>query len=122
MNCIKKILISTIVLLILDFIYISVNMNKFQEQVITIQRVIMQIKPVGVFICYVALIFALYFFILRNKRPVYEAFLLGLVIYTVYDSTNYAMFKKWSPSLAIMDALWGGILFALTTHITYMLI
>jgi uncharacterized membrane protein len=73
-------MISTIVLLILDFIYISVNMNKFQDQIITVQRVIMQIKPLGVVICYIALIFALYFFILRNKRPVYEAFLLGLVI------------------------------------------
>ena len=59
------------------------------------------------------------YFIISRNLPVLDAFLFGFVIYGVYDSTNYAMLKKWSPYLAIMDALWGGTLMALTTLITY---
>jgi uncharacterized membrane protein len=122
MMCVKKILISAIIMLALDFIYITTNLQKFQDQIITVQRVVMQFKPLGAVICYILLIFGLYYFILRNKRPVYEAFFFGLVIYGVYDSTNYATLKKWSPSLAIMDALWGGVLMASTTYLTYLFV
>jgi uncharacterized membrane protein len=59
------------------------------------------------------------YFIIKNNRSILEAFLFGLVIYGVYDSTNYAMLKKWNPYLAMMDTLWGGVLFATTTAVTY---
>ena len=60
-----------------------------------------------------------YNFIISKNRSPLDAFLLGLVIYAVYDSTNYTIFKQWSPMLAVTDSLWGGILFAITTYITY---
>jgi uncharacterized membrane protein len=46
-----------------------------------------------------------------------EAFLLGIVIYGVYETTNYALFKNWSILTVFMDTLWGGILFASTCYI-----
>jgi uncharacterized membrane protein len=49
---------------------------------------------------------------------VQDAFLLGLVIYGVYETTNWALFSKWSPMSVIIDTLWGGILFAATTYVT----
>jgi len=116
---VKELILSTIILLILDFIYISVNMRAFEEQIALIQRVVMQVRIEGAIICYLLLIFGLNYFIISRNRPVLDAFLFGFVIYGVYDSTNYAMLKKWSPYLAIMDALWGGTLMALTTLITY---
>jgi uncharacterized membrane protein len=67
------------------------------------------------------LIAGLNYFIIQRNRSIPEAFFVGLVIYGVYDSTNYATLKKWEPSVAIMDTLWGGSLFALTTAITYSL-
>ena len=72
-----------------------------------------------IFIQSLALIFSLYYFIIKDKKPVIDAFLLGFIIYGVYDATSYAVFKKWSPGLAIVDTLWGGILFSLTTALTY---
>ena len=116
---VKELLVSTIVLLILDFAYIGINLRAFQDQITTVQRVVMQLKPEGAVICYILLIFALNYFIIKNNRSIMEAFSLGLVIYGVYDSTNYAMLKKWNPYLAIMDTLWGGVLFATTTAVTY---
>jgi len=116
---VKELLVSTIVLFILDYTYISINLRAFQDQITTVQRVVMQLKPEGAVICYILLIFALNYFIIKNNRSIMDAFALGLVIYGVYDSTNYAMLKKWNPYLAIMDTLWGGVLFATTTAITY---
>jgi uncharacterized membrane protein len=107
------------VILALDACWISLNLKSYQNQVIKVQRVVMQVKPVGAIITYCAMIFALFYFILLKKRPVLEAFLLGLAVYAVYDFTNYAMLKKWDPMLACADTLWGGVLYATTAFITY---
>jgi uncharacterized membrane protein len=53
---------------------------------------------------------------------VLDAFLLGLVIYGTFDFTNMALFKKWSLTTSIIDTLWGGTLFALSTYIIKKLI
>ena len=119
---IKKGIISIFLLLIFDFLYIGFNLPAYENQIASVQRVVMKIKPIGAIICYIAMVFGLNYFIIQPERPVLDAFLLGLVIYTVYASTNYATIKKWDPTLAVMDSLWGGILFALTTYVTYWLI
>ena len=49
--------------------------------------------------------------------PVINAFLLGLGVYGVYETTNLAIFKKWDPIIGILDTIWGGILFSLTYYI-----
>jgi uncharacterized membrane protein len=116
---IKEIIISSIAMLILDGAYIALNQRAFENQVASVQRVILQVNLVGAIICYFFLIFGLNYFIISKKRTLLDAFLFGLIIYAVYDSTNYALFKQWKPLLAIMDAIWGGLLFALTTFITY---
>lgn len=115
----REIIISTVTLLVLDGIYLYSNLRTFENQVINVQRVVLKARPVGAILCYLALIFGLNYFIISKNRPIFEAFLLGLVIYAVYDSTNYTIFKQWSPMLAVTDSLWGGILFAITTYITY---
>jgi uncharacterized membrane protein len=81
----------------------------------------MTIKPLGAIATYVFLIFAINYFIIGKLKGPEEAFILGLVIYGVFEGTCYAMFKKWTIGLAMMDTLWGGTLFALTTYFTYML-
>ena len=44
-----------------------------------------------------------------------------MVIYAVFELTNLALFKNWFMLSVIIDTLWGGILFALTTAIVYKL-
>jgi uncharacterized membrane protein len=116
---IKNIAAITVVLLALDFMYISVTRSMFEIQIADVQRVALQIRPLGAVLCYLLLVIGLYYFIVREHRPVFDAFLLGLVIYGVYETTSYALLKKWRWNIVLMDTLWGGILFALTTFITY---
>jgi len=118
-DIVKDLVLPGIILLFFDFIYISANKNAFELQIASVQRVSLQMRPLGAIACYIFLIFGLYYFILREHRSIMEAFLLGLVIYGVYDSTTYALLKKWDIKLAIMDTLWGGVLMALTTYFSY---
>ena len=43
---------------------------------------------------------------------------LGLVVYGVYDLTNLATLRGWSPALAIVDILWGASACALAAWTT----
>lgn len=119
---VKRLIVASVILLALDFSYIMATKKIFEDQIINIQRVIMTVKPVGAIACYIFLIFGLYYFILQNKRPATDAALLGLVIYGVYETTNYAILKKWSPFVVVIDTLWGSMLFGLTTYFTYMIV
>jgi uncharacterized membrane protein len=121
LKSVREVLISIVALLVLDGIYIYLTHKIFADQIINVQRVVMTLKPLGALVCYILLIAGLNYFIIQRNRSVPEAFFLGLVIYGVYDSTNYATLKKWEANVAIMDTLWGGSLFALTTAITYYL-
>jgi uncharacterized membrane protein len=118
-KAVREVIISAIVMLILDGLYIYITHKAFSDQIINIQRVVMQVKYLGAVICYALLIGGLNYFIIQRNRSVVEAFFFGLVVYGVYDSTNYATLKKWTGELAIMDTIWGGSLMALTTYITY---
>ena len=113
------ILLPAIILLTLDFIYISATLNEFRLQIAEVQRVVLQLKYLGAILCYFFLIFGLYYFILREHKSVFDAMLFGFVIYGVYDTTTYAVLKKWKLKLMIMDTLWGGALMGLTTWLTY---
>ena len=115
----KKLLIMGVTMLTLDYIYLSANRNLFEIQIADVQRVSLQFRPLGAIICYIALIFALYYFVIKDHRPILDALILGVVINAVYEGTTYAIFKKWNMKVVIMDILWGGVLLALTTLITY---
>ena len=121
LKSVREVLISIVALLVLDGIYIYLTHKIFADQIVNVQRVVMTLKPMGALVCYILLIAGLNYFIIQRNRSIPEAFFLGLLIYGVYDSTNYATLKKWEANVAIMDTLWGGSLFALTTAITYYL-
>ena len=110
-------LLSAIILVSVDFVYLFLMKGYFQKQIYKIQNSNIQLNIFGVLICYIFIIFGLNYFIIKPKKNTSDAFLFGLIIYGVYESTNLALFKEWSILTVIIDTLWGGILFALTTYI-----
>jgi len=119
MNKINILLFSALILLSLDFIYLNLTKSVFQTQVFKIQHGAMNVQFIPAILCYLFLVIGLNYFILQSHRTILEAFLLGFIIYGVFDSTNLAIFKNYEWNVAIMDTVWGGILFALTTWIVY---
>ena len=97
---IKTIIISSIVLLSLDYIYLKGNTKYFHKVFKNIQNSKMNIRIEGVILCYIALIILLNYFLLDDeKRTVKDAFLLGFLVYAIYDTTNYTTFDKWPVPL-----------------------
>jgi uncharacterized membrane protein len=39
----------------------------------------------------------------------------GIVVYTVYDMTNYSLVRDWPLRVALIDICWGGVLNAIGT-------
>ena len=110
-------LLSAIILVSLDYIYLGLIKGYFGKQVQSVQGSPLQINYLGALLCYIFLIIGLNYFIIKPKRSVQDAFLLGLIIYAVFETTNLALFKNWSILTVLIDSLWGGTLFALTTYI-----
>jgi uncharacterized membrane protein len=110
-------LISAIVFVILDYFYLNLAKNYFENQVQLVQGSPLKLNYLGAILCYIFLIFGINYFIIKPKRSIQDAFLLGLIIYAVFETTNVALFSKWSWFTVLIDSLWGGTLFALTTYI-----
>ena len=114
-------LVSAIALISIDYIYLNIIKDFFENQVNKVQGSPLKINFLGATLCYVFLIVGLNYFIIKPHRSINDAFLLGLIIYGVYETTNYALFKNWSIITVIIDTLWGGLLFASTTYVVNLL-
>ena len=114
-------LISAIVFVVTDFIYLNLIKNYFSKQIKMVQGTEPKINFLGATLCYIFLIICINYFIIKPRKSVNDAFLLGILIYGVYETTNYALFNNWSILTVIIDTLWGGILFAFTTYLVNML-
>jgi uncharacterized membrane protein len=114
-------LASAIIFITIDFVYLNVIKDYFINQIVKVQGSQPKINYFGAALCYIFLIVGINYFIIKPKKPINDAFLLGIVIYGVYETTNYALLKDWSIITVVMDTLWGGLLFASTTYIVNML-
>lgn len=119
MNQYQTIALSAVLLLILDGTYLFSIQKMFQRQILDTQKTPITIRIDSAVACYILLIGGLNYFILRANRSPWDAFLLGLLIYGVYETTSYALFTNWSLQIVLLDTLWGGVLLSLTTWLVY---
>ena len=121
----KKEIISIIILLILDFLWIGLFMkNRYQNEIKQIQGTPMSVNIVYAVISYVLMAVGLILFVLPNIRSEHRlmdslkyGFLFGIVVYGIYDFTAAAVISKWNMITAILDVLWGGTVFFLASYI-----
>jgi uncharacterized membrane protein len=112
-------LLTAIILVILDGVYLNLIQKYFNKQIKSIQGTDIKMNYTSAVITYIFLIFGLNYFIIQKHKSVKEAALLGLVIYAVYEFTNLTLFTNWSILTVLIDTTWGAVLFALTTAIVY---
>lgn len=117
----KDLIISGILLVLIDSLYLSSIKGFFDKQVMSVQKAPLQVDYLAAILCYLVLVLGLYYFIISKKKPVFDAFLFGFVVYMVFELTNKGILKNWNWNTVLLDGMWGGILFALTTFITYKL-
>uniref|UniRef100_A0A6C0I618 DUF2177 family protein n=1 Tax=viral metagenome TaxID=1070528 RepID=A0A6C0I618_9ZZZZ len=119
---IKTIFIISIILLVLDYVYISLLSKHFKYQIYIVQNKPLNMNIGPAIMCYILLIFGLYYFIIKDNKPLVDAFLLGILVYGVYELVTISLLSEWKWKTVIIDTIWGGILFTTTTYFTRLLI
>ena len=109
------------IMLLVDIVYLQGITAYFNRVVKSIQGTPISMNLLGASLSYITMAFALYYFVLREKRSVFDAALLGLCVYGVFDFTNKALFNNWDWITVGIDMLWGSILFAIVAKFYYLL-
>ena len=116
---VKNLVISGITMLALDSVYLTSMGKTYGNLIKNIQKNPIKVSPstyLSAAFCYIFLVGGLNYFIIRENKSIFDAFLLGMVIYGVFETTSFVMFKNWTVPIILLDTLWGGILFASTTY------
>jgi uncharacterized membrane protein len=106
------------VTLVLDYFFLFLISGRVSKIIFRIQGSKMIVDKMYASIVYLFLFLQLYYFILLKKGTYVEAFVLGSTSYGIYEFTNMTLFKDWDYKLALIDTLWGGILYTLSIYIT----
>ena len=110
---IKKYVLLSVIMILIDSIYLKLVSSFFNKQVKLIQGTEIKLNIPSTILCYLFLTLGFYYFLINKKSTYMDAFLFGLVIYGVYETTNKAILKKWNWDSVIIDTIWGGTLFLL---------
>jgi uncharacterized membrane protein len=121
MQQMKTILVTTVAFLILDFFWLGLLMSDFYKtQLGTLARRNGEtLAPIwwAAGLVYVLIPIGIAMFVIprAGSSPSVAAWgaLFGVIVYGVYDLTNYSTLAGWSFSLVIVDILWGAIISAL---------
>jgi uncharacterized membrane protein len=103
-----KFFTAAILLVVLDLPWLMVSGPYVKDMVQRIQGSPLKLSLLPAAVVYAAMAYLL----LQTKTPL-EAFYIGAATYAVYDFTNLATLKNYDLSFALVDSLWGGILFAM---------
>jgi len=122
----KMFALSVILFVIFDFIWLGIVMKDFNmRQLAEIGRIengVFQMHYGAAAMTYILMGWAVVSYVLpqlTNSSSVLQAFLvgapLGLIIYGVFDLTNYAILKSYPVAFMAPDIAWGGFVFGLVT-------
>jgi uncharacterized membrane protein len=115
--CWAQLGVTAAVMLLADAAWLSYIAPEFRAMIAGIQGSPMVAKLIPAAICYVVMILGLWYLVIRPAgrditAAATQGAALGATVYGVYEMTNLAIIKSWSPRLALMDWIWGTVLFA----------
>ena len=116
-------IILIVILGILDFLWLGVVAKKFyvKEFGDMIKSPFNIYSAIGV---YLLLAIGIFIFVLNNnfvKSPLTALLIgaiFGIVVYGVYDLTNFATIKDYSLKLVFVDMIWGAVICGLASFLT----
>lgn len=84
------------------------------------------INWIAAIIFYLLFLIRLVFFVISPavyngswSQALLRGFLFGFIAYATYDLTNLAIVKDWPLLITVVDMIWGGVLAALVSVVTY---
>ena len=103
-------------MLIVDFIWIIINRKRYNESIKKATGQDIKLSFFGLILSYTSLIFSFIYFSKKLKNNI-DITILGLCLYAVWNTTNMAIFKDWNYMTALMDTIWGAVLFGSTYYV-----
>jgi len=124
---IKQFLIALTVFFVIDMFWLVLVAKKFyQQQIGVLMRP--DINWIAAIIFYLLFIVGLVTFVISpavEKHSWLHALLFGalfgLITYATYDLTNLATLKDWPVLVTVVDLIWGTVLSASISVITYLI-
>ena len=103
---------TTAVLIFVDIFYLLTGGILFKHMVERIQSRTLEPRLLAAIPAYLAMAY-----LLLQTKSYTEAALYGFCIITVYDMTNYTIFRDYDLRIAAMDMIWGAVLFTFTRYL-----
>jgi uncharacterized membrane protein len=124
----KVYLIAVVSFFAIDMVWLGVvAKNLYREQIGFIMKT--NFNWIAAFSFYFLYIFGLVFFVINPALEKGEfsyaliaGALFGLITYATYDLTNLATLENWSLKITIIDLVWGTVLGASVSSLTYYLV
>lgn len=127
MKVVKEIACLVLIVLLLDAVGIGwLFRDMWSEAIESVQHEAPQFRIVGAVLSYCFLIFGVYYFVYQHAESVYDCMLngalFGLVVYGVFDATNFAIFKNYSVKASCIDVAWGMFVCSTSATLTFLLL
>jgi uncharacterized membrane protein len=116
---IRDILLLAVIFMAVDLGFLRMLIPFWNRQLIQVQGSPLSMNYMAAGLAYLTLTLGLYYFIIRSRKSIIEAMLIGWFVYFVYELTNKAIITNWNWTTVLIDGLWGGISFGLTTWLFY---
>ena len=109
-----------VLVLLIDIVWITSAKPMYASLVQSVQGGALEVNTVAASVAYVFVVIAIVFLVIPladKSNSLVEAgthgALVGLCVYGIYNATNAAIFKGYLKTVALLDTLWGTILFAI---------
>jgi uncharacterized membrane protein len=124
-------ILTTIIALFIDFIWLISNSNNYNYLVEKVQKTPLSINFTGAILSYIIFMCGLFFFSIplieiklkENKNLFILCLLygggLGLLLYGMFNATNYGIFTNYSYKIALMDSFWGFTIFTISSYLFF---
>ena len=131
-HAIKLYLLVLVIFLAIDLTWLGVVMTKFYKAELGLlaRRSGEAMAPVwwAAVLVYVLIPLGIVLFVLPRVGPASPAvsalgwgFIYGIILYGVYDLTNYSLLDRWPWRMTLVDIAWGGFICAVVSYIALLL-
>lgn len=107
----------SVIVTIVDAVYLKSFSNWFNNVVSSIQGTGIEMNYIAAILCYILIIFTIKFFVIDKKFNYLETYMLGFSIYGIFELTNKAIFKEWDWISVVIDTVWGGLLYLISSYL-----
>ena len=127
----STVILCFIIMLILDLGWIHIMKPMYSMMFEQVQKSSLNIRFGGAFFAYLLMFLSLWWIVFPSidrdvdtREPftlaVKHAGIMGLLVYGIYNATNFATLQRYSLKVALLDTVWGLIVYSTSVYLALM--